>query len=110
MVVLCRIRTKNVVCLAKKKTAHSFPCKQDHTHFYPHSITDHRAGSVHFNILFIRMYRCALLERWWCAHQPVESHISKSTMASLCHCYACSDYSDMGWKPPRLTYQREAEG
>lgn len=35
--------------------------------------TDHRASSVHFNILFICVYRCALLERW-CVHQPVEPH------------------------------------
>lgn len=41
----------------------------------PPCITDHRASSVHLNILFIRVYRCALLELW-CARQPVEPHIS----------------------------------
>lgn len=56
-------QNKIVVCLAKKKTAHSFTCKQNRTHFPPHCFTDHGAGSVRSNILFVRVYRCAL-QRW----------------------------------------------
>lgn len=65
-------RTRNVRKLLIRSHANTIT----RTHVSPpHCITDHRAGSVHFNILFMRVYRCALLERW-CAHQHVESHTS----------------------------------
>lgn len=76
MVALCRLRTENVACLAKQKTAHSISCKPDPT--------DHRASSLHFDLLFIRMYRCALLEQRR-AHQSVESDTSKPTVACFRH-------------------------
>lgn len=54
---------------------------QDHTPLNPRCITDHRGSSVHFNILFIPVYRCALLERR-CAHEPAESHTSVHARAT----------------------------
>lgn len=74
MTVWCRINLKCSVSSKGEKNLHSFPYKQDPT-LLPKCTTDHRASSVHFNILLMRVYRCALLERWF-AHQPVESHTS----------------------------------
>lgn len=77
-------------CLGKREN-HPFNPKQTssnthaHTRFYHNSITDHRVGSVHFN-LFIHMYcmyRCALQERW-CAPRncglPYDDRVSVTDM------------------------------
>lgn len=57
-------QTKNVVCLTKKKTSHSFKKKKKHhTYFSPVFITDHRVGSVHFNIQFY-LYVCTDVRYW----------------------------------------------
>lgn len=97
MVVWCRVKTKKCSVSSKEENCPFAPMQtRAHAHtpltpLNPARITDHRASSVHFNILFIRVYRCALLERW-CAHEPVESHTSESTMATVCHCCACKSY------------------
>lgn len=62
MVVLCRIRTKNVVCLAKKKTAHSFPCKQDHTHTSTPTLSQITEPAV-FTLIFY-LYVCTDVRYW----------------------------------------------
>lgn len=61
----------------------------------PPPLTDNRASSVHFNILFIHVYRCALLARW-CAHQQVEHHIfNLRWLVSVC--CASSGSRDTSW-------------
>lgn len=57
MKIRCRIKEMNVVCLEKRKIAHSFPsCKQDQAHA---PVTDHRVSSFHFNVLFMCVQMCA---------------------------------------------------
>lgn len=85
MVVWYRIKTK------RKLLIH--PVHQDHTHFSPHCITDHKAGSIHFDILFKCVQMCPTGEvvRQSTCGVP---HLKSATASLDCSC-AFQGYSDM---------------
>lgn len=85
--------------LKRKLLIHSHANKITHTS----PLTDHRAGSVHLNILFIRV-QIRPTGKVVCPSTCGVPRL-KSTTASFCHRCACWEYSNMALKLPRITWQ-----
>ena len=86
-------QTKNLVCLAKKKVVHSFPCQQDHTQPLPQTVSQITEPAV-FTLIFY-LYVCTDV-RYWRGGVPINLWSPTPQVYKLCIVLDMDSYSEKG--------------